>query len=75
MVNSAATSRYARGSVAARKTYLWKNEKYQKERYERPGKTRPRWVNTPVGRQWELRGAVARKDRSYALGFFLNPGP
>jgi len=28
-----------------------------------------------VGRQWELRGAVARRDQSQALGFFLNPGP
>jgi hypothetical protein len=28
-----------------------------------------------VGAQWELRGAVARRDQSHALGFFLNPGP
>ena len=25
--------------------------------------------------QWELRGAVARKDQGHAPGFFLKPGP
>jgi len=25
--------------------------------------------------QWELPGAVARRDQSHTLGFFLNPGP
>ena len=29
----------------------------------------------PVGVQWELPGAVARRDQSHALGFPLNPGP
>jgi len=28
-----------------------------------------------VGRQWELRGAVARKDQSHALSFLLFPAP
>jgi hypothetical protein len=28
-----------------------------------------------VGVQWELREAVARRDQSHALSFFLNPGP
>ena len=28
-----------------------------------------------VGVQWELRRAVARRDQSHALGFFLNPAP
>jgi len=27
-----------------------------------------------LGVQWELPGAVARRDQSQALGFFLNPG-
>ena len=28
-----------------------------------------------VGAQWELRGAVARRDPSYTLGFFLSLAP
>jgi hypothetical protein len=29
----------------------------------------------PVGVQWELRGAVTRRDQRHAFGFFLNPAP
>src|ERR1035437_9375342 len=32
-------------------------------------------MNPSVGVQWELRRAVARRDQSHALGFFLNPAP
>src|SRR5450756_387274 len=32
-------------------------------------------MNPNVGVQWELRRAVARRDQSHALGFFLNPAP
>ena len=32
-------------------------------------------VRPSVGVQWELRGAVARRDQSHALGFFRNPAP
>src|SRR5664279_5328584 len=32
-------------------------------------------ASASVGAQWELPGAVARRDQSHALGFFLNAAP
>jgi hypothetical protein len=32
-------------------------------------------ILSPVGVQWELPQAVARRDQGLALGFLLNPGP
>jgi hypothetical protein len=35
----------------------------------------PRESDEVLGVQWELRGTVARRDQSLALGFLLNPRP
>jgi hypothetical protein len=35
----------------------------------------PHVVLVGLGVQWELPGALARRGRNHALGFYLNPGP